>query len=145
MQSKALAFLACAAIAASVAAGCSKGSDQSSSSTTTTTTSTTAPQAAPETASTSAATTSAMSSAAAGVQGDAAHGKTIFTNNCSSCHGATGTEGGVGPSLKNEKSRKNDAQTVAWIKNPQPPMPKLYPSPLSEKDVDDVAAYVQSL
>ncbi len=143
MQSKALAFLAGAAIAASVVAGCSKGGDQSSSSTTTTSTSTTAPESAATAAATSAATTSAMSSTAA--QGDAAHGKTIFTNNCASCHGATGREGGVGPSLTNEKSRKNYDQTVAWIKNPQPPMPKLYPSPLAEKDVDDVAAYVQSL
>ena len=64
---------------------------------------------------------------------------------CVSCHGANGEGGGVGPSLKNEKSRKNYAQTVTWIKNPTPPMPKLYPSPLSEKDVADVAAYVQTL
>jgi mono/diheme cytochrome c family protein len=77
--------------------------------------------------------------------GDVAHGKAIFTQNCSSCHGATGTEGGVGPSLKDEKSRKNTAAAIAWIKNPQPPMPKLYPSPLSEKDVTDVAAYVETL
>ena len=61
------------------------------------------------------------------------------------CHGATGTEGGAGPSLKNEKSRKNFGQAVAWIKDPQPPMPKLFPSPLSEKDVDDVATYVEGL
>jgi mono/diheme cytochrome c family protein len=76
---------------------------------------------------------------------DAKHGKEIFTSNCTSCHGATGTEGGVGPSLKNEKSRKNTDKTIAWIKNPQPPMPKLWPSPLSDKDVADVAAFVQSL
>ena len=72
-------------------------------------------------------------------------GKTIFSANCATCHGATGTEGGVGPSLKNEKSRKNYAQTIAWIHNPTPPMPKLWPSPLNDKDVQDVAAYVQSL
>jgi mono/diheme cytochrome c family protein len=77
--------------------------------------------------------------------GDAAHGKSIFAANCASCHGAVGTEGGVGPSLKNEKSRKDHPAAVAWIKNPQPPMPKLYPSPLSEKDVNDVAAYVETL
>lgn len=77
--------------------------------------------------------------------GDATHGKQLFTQNCASCHGATGTEGGVGPSLRNEKSRKNFAKAVTWIENPQPPMPKLYPSPLSEKDVDDVAAYVETL
>lgn len=79
------------------------------------------------------------------VTGDAAAGKEVFTRNCSACHGATGTEGGVGPSLKNEKSRKNTDKTIAWIKNPQPPMPKLWPSPLSDKDVADVAAFVQSL
>jgi hypothetical protein len=36
-------------------------------------------------------------------------------------------------------------QTVDWIKNPAPPMPKLYPATLSEKDTRDVAAYVQKL
>jgi alcohol dehydrogenase (cytochrome c) len=75
---------------------------------------------------------------------DAAHGKSIYMQNCASCHGAT-ANGGVGPALKGEKSRKNMAQAIAWIKHPQPPMPKLYPSPLSEKDVRDVAAYVESL
>ena len=133
MQSKPFAFLMAGALAASIAAGCSKGSDQSSSSTTTTTTSQSSPGAS--------STTSAMSAAT----GDPTHGKAIFTANCATCHGQTGTEGGIGPPLKNEKSRKNYAQTVAWIKNPQPPMAKLYPSPLNEKDVDDVAAYVQSL
>ena len=133
MQSKPFAFVAAAAIAALIAAGCTKGTDQSSSSSSTTTT--TAATSAP------AATMAAMSV----TPGDAAHGKTIFSANCATCHGAGGEGGGVGPSLKNEKSRKNFDKTVAWIKNPQPPMPKLFPQPLSEKDVDDVAAYVQTL
>jgi mono/diheme cytochrome c family protein len=77
--------------------------------------------------------------------GNAANGKKLFAANCASCHGATGTEGGVGPSLKGEKSKKNTAAAVAWIKDPKPPMPKLFPSPLSAKDVNDVAAYVESL
>ncbi len=76
--------------------------------------------------------------------GDPAHGQAIFTQNCSSCHGAKG-EGGVGPSLKGEKSRKNYGAAVVWIKNPKPPMPKLYPNPLGEKDVEDVAAFVETL
>jgi mono/diheme cytochrome c family protein len=134
MHSKALALLSAAAIGALIVAGCSKGSDQSTTSSTTTTSTTTSAPAA-------SATTGAMSA----TPGDAAHGKTLFAANCASCHGATGTEGGVGPSLKNEKSRKNFEQAVAWIKNPQPPMPKLYPSPLSEKDVQDAAAYVETL
>ena len=66
---------------------------------------------------------------------DAAHGAALFTANCARCHGATGREGGFGPSLTNE-SRKVDTEfAIAWIKNPNPPMPKLYPSRLSKQDV----------
>jgi alcohol dehydrogenase (cytochrome c) len=83
--------------------------------------------------------------AAAPAMGNATTGKQIFSANCASCHGATGAEGGIGPSLKNETKRKNYAQIVAWIKNPAPPMPKLYPSPLSDKDVQNVAAYVATV
>jgi len=75
---------------------------------------------------------------------DTVHGQAVFAERCAVCHGAKG-EGGMGPSLKNEKSRKSDAAAIAWIKEPKPPMPKLYPSPLGEKDVADVAAYVESL
>jgi mono/diheme cytochrome c family protein len=127
MQYKPLALLGAAAIAALIAAGCAKGGDQSS---------TTAPAA------TSAGNATTASKASGSAQGDAAHGKTVFAKNCAQCHAA---EGGIGPALKNEKSRKNYAQTVAWIKNPQPPMAKLFPGVISEKDVADVAAYVQSL
>jgi mono/diheme cytochrome c family protein len=137
LQFKPFPLVAAAAVAALIATGCAKSSDQSSSTTTTATTSTTVPAGSPA--------TSATSTAVAAASGDAAHGKVVYTQNCAGCHGATGKEGGVGPSLTNEKSKKDDAATIAWIKNPQPPMPKLYPSPLSEKDVDDVAAYVQTL
>jgi len=76
--------------------------------------------------------------------GDPAHGKQVYMQNCSSCHGATG-QGGMGPSLQSEASRKNLDQAIAWIKNPVSPMPKLYPETLSNKDVLDVATYVESL
>ena len=86
-----------------------------------------------------------MSTAAPAVPGaDAIHGRQVYTANCAACHGAN-AQGGIGPSLRGEKSRKNTAAAIAWIKNPQLPMPKLYPAVLSEKDVDDVAAYVESL
>jgi mono/diheme cytochrome c family protein len=84
----------------------------------------------------------------AGVQsalGDPKHGSAIFSQNCSSCHGVAGAGGGIGPTLKGEKSRKDFGAAVAWIKNPKAPMPKLYPSPLSASDVADVASYVESL
>jgi mono/diheme cytochrome c family protein len=69
------------------------------------------------------------------------HGRDVFDAACLKCHGSAP----IGPSLGNEKSRKDLAATVEWIKNPAPPMPKLFPSPLSEQDVNDVAAYVQTL
>jgi mono/diheme cytochrome c family protein len=86
------------------------------------------------------ATTAPVSSA-----GDATKGAALYAARCASCHGAAGAGAGMGPPLKDEKSRKDTAAAIAWIKSPQPPMPKLYPSPLSEKDVADVTAYVESL
>jgi mono/diheme cytochrome c family protein len=77
--------------------------------------------------------------------GNLENGRRVFGDNCATCHGATGREGGVGPSLQDERARKDYDATIAWIENPQPPMPKLYPSPMSRQAVDDVAAYVQSL
>jgi mono/diheme cytochrome c family protein len=127
MQFKPLALLAAGALAALATGGCAKSSDQSS-------TATDGASAAP-----------VAPAASTAAQPDAAHGKTIFASKCAGCHGQTGTEGGIGPSLKNEKSRKPYAQAVAWIKDPQPPMAKLYPDQLSAKDVADVAAYVESL
>ena len=141
MQLKPFVLLLAGAVAAFVAAGCAKGGEQSSSSTTATSTAK-APAAPGATSAGSATATSKLSGSA---QGDAAHGKTIYAASCAACHGPTGTEGVAGPALKNEKSRKNYAQTVAWIKDPLSPMPKLYPDTLSAKDVADVAAYVQTL
>jgi len=88
---------------------------------------------------------SATAATAGGTPGDVARGADVFRANCAVCHTATGAAGGVGPSLEHEKQRKSYAQTVARIEEPDPPMPKLYPAPLSQKDVADVAAYVQSL
>jgi mono/diheme cytochrome c family protein len=88
---------------------------------------------------------SASTAPAQATLGDRSRGAEVFRANCAVCHTASGAAAGVGPSLEREKQRKNYAQTVAWIEQPDPPMPKLYPSPLSGKDVADVAAYVQSL
>jgi alcohol dehydrogenase (cytochrome c) len=80
--------------------------------------------------------------AAGGTPGD--HGKAVFAKYCSACHGASG-EGSVGPSLKGESTKKNLSEAVAFIKDPQAPMPKLFPTPLSEQDVGDVAAFIEAL
>jgi mono/diheme cytochrome c family protein len=77
--------------------------------------------------------------------GNESRGAEVFRANCAVCHSANGAAGGVGPPLAGEKHRKNYEETVAWIEEPDPPMPKLYPAPLSMQNVEDVATYVQSL
>jgi mono/diheme cytochrome c family protein len=77
--------------------------------------------------------------------GDAEHGRQVFNTNCSTCHGVDGRSGGVGPPLIDENQRQDLARTIVWIQNPDPPMPKLYPSPLDEREVEDIAAYVQTI
>jgi mono/diheme cytochrome c family protein len=129
-----LSLLTAGALAVTLAAGCSKSSSSESAS------------AAPSGPITDSAEDGLKpTEAPSGAIGDVAHGNAVFAQNCAGCHGAGGLSGGVGPSLKNEKSRKDLAATVAWIKNPQPPMPKLWPSTINDKDLADVAAYVQSL
>lgn len=93
--------------------------------------------------SSSAAAPSATASVPSGGEG-ADRGAQLYAASCASCHGAQG-QGGFGPSLHNERSRKDLDAGVAWIKNPAPPMPKLYPSPLSDRDVEDVAAFIEKL
>jgi mono/diheme cytochrome c family protein len=77
--------------------------------------------------------------------GDTTRGNLVFNTNCATCHGANGRAGGVGPPLIDENERQNLQSTIVWVENPAPPMPKLYPSPLSEQDVEDVAAFVQTI
>ncbi len=128
-------LLALSALAAALTAGCSKhgAGDASGAS------SSSEPQAS--------ATSIVLHGSSPGglAQGDRGRGKFVFSANCARCHGATGTEGGIGPSLRRENERKNYAEAVAWIKDPQPPMLKLYPAPLNETDVENVAAYVETL
>ena len=77
--------------------------------------------------------------------GDRSAGAEAFAVNCATCHGANGDGGKVGPSLHGESQRMDYGGLVSWIEDPQPPMPHLYPQFLSEAQVRDLAAYVQSL
>jgi len=128
-------LLALSALTAALAAGCSKHDAEDTSSA--------SPSSEPLASATSLVTHGSSPGGLA--QGDPHRGKFVFSANCARCHGATGTEGGVGPSLRHENERKNYAAAVAWIKDPQPPMLKLYPAPLNETDVENVAAYVETL
>lgn len=74
---------------------------------------------------------------------DKSHGKSLYSKVCAACHGAQG-EGGVGLKLQNLSARLTWEQIVDKIVNPTLPMPKLYPSMLSEQDLIDVAAYIRT-
>ncbi len=86
----------------------------------------------------------AKSLALPGASPNVAQGTTLFAQNCAVCHGVGGA-GGEGPSLKNERVRKPLPAAEAWIENPAPPMPKLYPGTLSAQDVADLAGYIETL
>jgi alcohol dehydrogenase (cytochrome c) len=75
--------------------------------------------------------------------GDAGRGKALYTQTCITCHGADGAMLS-GVSLKGIKDRKDLLALTQWIKNPKPPMPRLFPSPFGAQDVADIAAYVEN-
>jgi alcohol dehydrogenase (cytochrome c) len=81
---------------------------------------------------------------AAGTATPVGRGKALFAQYCSACHGQAG-EGGIGPALKGEAAKKNLDEVAAFIKDPKAPMPKLYPSPLTDADVSDLAQFVETL
>lgn len=76
---------------------------------------------------------------------DLARGKAVYEAQCAACHGARGTGGAIGPSLQNERTRRSYAAVYAIVRDPAPPMPKLYPSRITHSDLRDVSAYVESL
>jgi alcohol dehydrogenase (cytochrome c) len=74
---------------------------------------------------------------------DARHGAVLFRS-CQPCHGSDG-KNVAGFDLSTVHSRMNIAQLIAWIKNPAPPMPHVFPDPLDEQDeidIRDIAAYL---
>jgi alcohol dehydrogenase (cytochrome c) len=70
-------------------------------------------------------------------------GRSIYAENCSTCHGVAG-EGATAPALTNVKDRRTFQNTVQWIENPAPPMPQLFPHPLDQQAVRDVANFIRT-
>jgi PQQ-dependent dehydrogenase (methanol/ethanol family) len=89
-----------------------------------------------------AAATSATSSSGPAGAPNTRNGHTLYTQVCASCHGP---DGDLIPDrkLSTLKKRRDAAGTIAYIKDPKPPMPKLYPDLINEQSVIDVAAYVR--
>lgn len=75
---------------------------------------------------------------------DAARGAVLYKSVCASCHGADG-QGGSGPKLAGIGKSWSQDKAAAFIRQPSGKMPVLWPKPLGDRDVGDVAAYVIGL
>jgi mono/diheme cytochrome c family protein len=73
--------------------------------------------------------------------GDAAAGKTVFAQNCTPCHGASGHGGNGGPDLTSIPSAKNLQTVIGQVSNGGGGMPP-FKGQLTQKQIDDVATYV---
>jgi alcohol dehydrogenase (cytochrome c) len=76
---------------------------------------------------------------------DPSRGQEVYQHTCLGCHASDGA-GVPGFSLQNIKSRMSREQLIAWIRNPRPPMPRVFAEPLDGDDVQDLsdlAAYLQ--
>jgi len=75
--------------------------------------------------------------------GDALHGHSLFDGQrCVQCHGVGGSGGGGAPALIGVAKTLKPEQIYDFIKNPRSPMPDFH---LSDKDIADLVAYVDSL
>ena len=79
--------------------------------------------------------------AATGVQA----GQQQYEQFCAGCHGTHGEGGAGGPTLVGPASRKTLEAIAQFIRNPNPPMPKLHPAPLDDAEVNEVAQHVRTL
>ena len=65
----------------------------------------------------------------------------MFADNCSVCHGASGTGGNGGPDLTSIPEAADSAKVVAQVTNGGGGMPA-FKGVLSDADIQNVAAYV---
>jgi alcohol dehydrogenase (cytochrome c) len=78
---------------------------------------------------------------AAAVDTAATQGRKVYEQVCSSCHGPNGNLV-AGHELSTLGKRRDRASTLGYIKDPKPPMPKLYPNLLDEQSLRDVTSYI---
>jgi alcohol dehydrogenase (cytochrome c) len=71
-----------------------------------------------------------------------ANGRKLYSQLCVGCHGPDGNLIADHP-LSHIERRRSEAATMAAIRDPKPPMPKLYPDLLSEQGVADLTGYLR--
>lgn len=71
-------------------------------------------------------------------------GAGVFATHCAACHGAHGG-GGIGPSLLGLGKKRSTPDIAAFVRDPSGAMPRLYPSTINSRDVDEVAKFVAAL
>ena len=76
-----------------------------------------------------------------GAAANAAAGKAIFADNCSTCHGALGRGGNGGPDLASIPNAKKVGRVIEQVTNGGAGMPP-FKNTLSEQQIKNVAAYV---
>ena len=72
---------------------------------------------------------------------DAMAGATVFDENCSTCHGATGHGGNGGPDLRTQPLAKSQSGSEEQVTNGGAGMPA-FKGQLSEEEIKNVSAYV---
>jgi mono/diheme cytochrome c family protein len=78
---------------------------------------------------------------AEGGGGSAEAGTVVFSENCSTCHGATGHGGNGGPDLTTMPLAKTESGAIQQVTNGGGGMPP-FGGILSEEEIENVAAYV---
>ena len=73
--------------------------------------------------------------------GNADAGKSVFADNCATCHGASGHGGNGGPDLTSIPSAKSLSTVLGQVTNGGGGMPS-FKGTLTQRQIDDVAAYV---
>jgi mono/diheme cytochrome c family protein len=73
--------------------------------------------------------------------GDPEAGAVVFSENCSTCHGATGHGGNGGPDLRTMPLAQSEEGAIQQVTNGGGGMPA-FGGTLSEEEIENVAAYV---
>jgi alcohol dehydrogenase (cytochrome c) len=73
-----------------------------------------------------------------------ARGESLYGELCSICHGPQG-DGMTAPRLRGIDKRKDPRAVADIIKDPKPGMARFYPKVLNERDVEDIAHFLERL